>query len=171
METAEHEFFRLSPGIDMDKLTCKYVNINMNGVPLSVRTYIYNNDLSKKTILMTHGYCMASLYFSRILPALSKHFRIVMIDNLAFGLNSRTENMGNALENADTAEKWLIAWWEKVIFALDSDLPKKFYMSGHSAGGYQCMLYACFHPERIEGIFLQSPAGVEDETRPGFVYD
>ena len=54
---------------------------------------------------------------------------------------------------------------------LDADLPAKFYMSGHSAGGFQFMLYACYHPERIEGMFLQSPAGTEDETREGWVYD
>ena len=27
------------------------------------------------------------------------------------------------------------------------------------------------HPERIEALFLQSPPCVEDETRPGWVYD
>ena len=33
------------------------------------------------------------------------------------------------------------------------------------------MLYASYHPERIEGMFLQSPACAEDETRPGWEYD
>ena len=33
------------------------------------------------------------------------------------------------------------------------------------------MLYASHHPERLEGLFLQSPACAEDETRPGWVYD
>ena len=33
------------------------------------------------------------------------------------------------------------------------------------------MLYASYHPDRIEGLFLQSPACAEDETRPGWVYD
>lgn len=33
------------------------------------------------------------------------------------------------------------------------------------------MLYASYHPERIEGMFLQSPACAEDETREGWVYD
>jgi len=33
------------------------------------------------------------------------------------------------------------------------------------------MLYACHHPDRIAGLFLQSPASVEDETSENFTYD
>ena len=33
------------------------------------------------------------------------------------------------------------------------------------------MLYACYHPERIEALFLISGAGTEDSTREGYVYD
>jgi len=33
------------------------------------------------------------------------------------------------------------------------------------------MLYACNHPERIDGIFFQSPACATDDTRPGYIYD
>ena len=33
------------------------------------------------------------------------------------------------------------------------------------------MLYASYHPERIEAMFLQSPACIENETREGWVYD
>ena len=34
-----------------------------------------------------------------------------------------------------------------------------------------CMMYASAHPERIEGMFLQSPASIEDQTSPDWVYD
>jgi len=53
----------------------------------------------------------------------------------------------------------------------NGDLPAKFYLSAHSAGGFQSMLYASTHPERIDGLFLQSPACAEDETREGWVYN
>ena len=33
------------------------------------------------------------------------------------------------------------------------------------------MLYASYHPERIDGLFLQSPACAEDTTRAGWEYD
>ena len=95
----------------MNKLERRYTFIEMEGQTLAVRTIIYNNDRSKKTLLMTHGYCMASVYFSRILPALAEHYRIVMFDNLGWGLNSRTDAVGDALESPEKAEKYTVEWW------------------------------------------------------------
>ena len=97
---------------------------------------------------MTHGFGQSCAYFGRILPELAKHYRIVMFDNLGHGLNTRMEDVGDALESPEKAENWMVTWWEKVIDALD--LPPKFFLTGHAAGGYQAMLYASVHPERIE---------------------
>ena len=102
----------------MNKLTCKYTIINVYGQELAVRTYIYNDDRSKKTLVMTHGYCMASVFFSRIMPALAEHYRIVMFDNCSWGLNSRTQNVGDALESPEKAERYIVTWWENLIEAL-----------------------------------------------------
>lgn len=33
------------------------------------------------------------------------------------------------------------------------------------------MLYVSAHPERVEGMFMQSPACAEDQDREGWVYD
>jgi len=136
----------------------------MEGQTLAIRTIIYNDDRSKKTLLMTHGYCLAAVFFARILPALAEHYRIVMFDNLGFGLNSRTMEVGDALESPEKAEKYIVEWWRKFTEALGDDLPPKFYLSGHSAGGAMCMLYASHYPERIEGMFLLSPSCIEDQT-------
>ena len=51
------------------------------------------------------------------------------------------------------------------------DLPPKFFMSAHSGGAVQTMIYVSRRPERIEGLFLQSPAGVEDQFAPDFKAD
>lgn len=74
----------------MEKLKTKYVNINLAGENLAVRTIIYNDDREKKTLVMTHGFALSSMWFAHILPGLAKHYRIVMFDNLAWGLNTRT---------------------------------------------------------------------------------
>ena len=87
MEENELAIFESVEGLDMGLLTRKYVTIEMNGQPLQVRVQIYNDDPSKKTLVMTHGYMMASVFFARLLPSLGKHYRIVMFDNLGFGLN------------------------------------------------------------------------------------
>ena len=141
----------------------------MCGKELKVRTHIYNDDRSKKTLFMTHGYCLSAAYFAFILPALSEHYRIVMVDNLGWGLNTRTDYVGDGLESPEKAEQWILTWWERLFEALADDLPEKFYISGHSAGGLQVMLYAINHPERIEAMFLLSPGGFEDTTVEGYV--
>ena len=43
----------------------------------------------------------------------------------------------------------------------EDELPPKFYLHGHSYGGYIGSLYACANPERIAALFLNSPAGPE----------
>ena len=169
MENQELACFQSVEGLDMRLLTLKYVTIEINGEPLRVRVQTYNDDPSKKTLVMTHGFLSASVFFARLLPTIGKHYRIVMFDNLGFGLNDRTDNVGDGCENPEKAEKWIVEWLEKVVEACE--LPRKFYFSGHSAGGAMVMLYASYHPERIEGLFLQSPAAAEDETSENFKYD
>jgi len=44
-----------------------------------------------------------------------------------------------------------------------TDLPKKFYLTGHSYGAYLSLLYSEKHPEKVIKLFLNSPAGTEPE--------
>lgn len=104
MEQAEQAYFRLIPGVDMGKLKTKFVFIKLAGEDLAVRAYIYNDDRDKKTLVMTHGYGMSCIYFAHILPALAEHYRIVMFDNLAWGLNTRTQNVGDAFESPEKGD-------------------------------------------------------------------
>ena len=153
MENAELAIFQSVEGLDLELLKLSYTEIQVNTPEvLKVRTYTYNDDKSKPTLLMTHGYMVSSVFFARLLPELSKHYRVVMFDNLGFGLNSRTQNIGNALESEETAQKYIDDWWDQLIDNLD--LPPKFFISGHSAGGCQAMWYISRHPERCAGIFL-----------------
>lgn len=47
--------------------------------------------------------------------------------------------------------------------SLSRELPDKFYLHGHSYGGYLSALLACNHPERIAALFLNSAVGAERE--------
>lgn len=92
-----------------------------------------------------------------------------MFDNLGWGLNQRLQDVGEALDSAEKSYEWINMWWDNLIEALD--LPEKFFMSAHSLGGTQAMLYVSRHPERCEGLFLQSPACTEDQSDPNWVHD
>ena len=89
LEAAEQDMFRAVRGLDMDQLVSTYVTNSFNGLEYDVRVHIYN-DVDKPTLLMTHGYSMASVFYARMLPALAQHYRIVMFDNLSWGLNERS---------------------------------------------------------------------------------
>ena len=83
-----------------------------------------------------------------------------MFDNCCKGMNDRIVQVDHELfQNADLAEQWLIEFMTKTIDALD--LPDKFLLAGHSYGGYLVSLYASVRPERVESMFLVTPAFVE----------
>ena len=42
-------------------------------------------------------------------------------------------------------------------------MPEKFFLSGHSYGGFISSLFACAHPGRISALFLNSAIGAEPE--------
>ena len=84
------ELFRNTDGLDLGKLTLSFVQIKVAGEALAVRTYVYNDDKSKKTLLMTHGMALSSAFYARLWPKLSKKYRIVAFDHLGHGLNTRT---------------------------------------------------------------------------------
>ena len=49
-----------------------------------------------------------------------------------------------------------------IVRTIDAlDLPEKFLLAGHSYGGYLVSLYASQRPERVESLFLVSPAFIE----------
>jgi len=108
---------------------------------------------------MTHGYGIACVFFSKIIVPLSESYRIVMFDNLGWGLSQRVENVGDALESPEKSERWIENLLDTTVDALiaNGDVPEKFYLSGHSAGGHMSMVYASRNPHRVEALFLQSP--------------
>ena len=74
--------------IDMHKLTRKFTTIRMEGKEFQVRTMIYNDDKTKKTLLLTTGMsAVIACYF--LLNTLAEHYRIVVFDNGGNGLNTK----------------------------------------------------------------------------------
>ena len=146
-------------GLPLEAIERRYVEIQMDGQPFKVRTFVIGS-MDKKTLVMTHGYLCGSPWHVLILKALSEEFRVVMFDNMSFGGNTRVET-SSMQKGGDAVDEWLVEHVDKWVIAMGDDLPPKFYLTGHSRGGYTAGLYASQRPERIEKLFMISPSGIE----------
>ena len=146
-------------GIPLDTVTREYTVIEMDGAPFKVRTfYIGKDDKTKPTLMIIHGNIACFVSFFSLLKYLSENYRVVGIDNMNLGLNTRSTSKAPH-KDCETAEAWIQDYLTKTINAMD--MPDKFYLVGHSWGGYGSMMIASIMPERLEGLFLCSPAGTE----------
>ena len=118
-------------------------------------------EVSKPTLVMTHGYASFAVSHFMIMKELAEHFRVIMFDNSSWGANTRLIEC-SGLESSQAANRYLLSWLVAFFTAIDGELPEKYYLYGHSNGGYQLGLYASQHPQRVAKLFLNSPSG----TRP-----
>ena len=69
-----------------------------------------NNDSNKsqKSMVVLHGYPTSSLDYYKVLPELSKSYRVILHDHLGFGFSDKPKNVGYSLiKQADIAlELW-----------------------------------------------------------------
>mmetsp|Transcript_33343 Transcript_33343/g.58480 ORF Transcript_33343/g.58480 Transcript_33343/m.58480 type:complete len:339 (-) Transcript_33343:48-1064(-) len=108
-------------------------------------------------IVLIHGYGGGAGIFYRVMKLLADRFRLISIDLPGMGMSSRPYfETGDETE----AENFFI----KPIEALMSQLGlTRFFLWGHSFGGYIAGCYACAHPEQIESLVLVSAVGVASE--------
>ena len=144
-----------------DRIKKDFVYVEMDGKPFRVRTITISPEVETKdtkTLLLVHGYCSASVFFFKIFDALSKKYKVICVDSMSHGINSRPKDC-SGLASPEAAEAWQLDWIEKVINAIP-ELGQTFLLSGHSHGGWLVSLYASQHPERVEQLFLICPGGM-----------
>ncbi|HZO73594.1 MAG TPA: alpha/beta fold hydrolase [Ktedonobacteraceae bacterium] len=100
-------------------------------------------------VVLVHGLSGSMRWWVRNVPALSRHYRVYMLDLPGFGLMRRMRGRFT-IEKALT---WLIDWMEAVGL-------QRAHFIGHSMGGYICMLLAARRPELVESMVLVSPAAI-----------
>ena len=134
-----------------------------------MRTFIIDDKSGQKpTLVMTHGALTSSIIFYRMLESLSNKYRIVLFDNLGWGLNTRPQEC-RAKESPEASEEWMRKWILNCINALD--VPEKFFLFGNSMGAWLLCQYASQCPKRVSGLFVTNPIGLSDydiETWPGY---
>lgn len=111
-----------------------------------------------KILVMLHGYGGSSVFYYKMLKQLSRFYDIYCIDLLGMGLSSRPEFKCETTEETiyfflESIEKWRIA------IGLE-----KFYLCGHSFGGYMASHYANLYSSRVDGLILFSPLGFTKDS-------
>ena len=116
----------------------------MEGKPFRVRVLVYGTSKEKKkTLCMTHGWLGNSTGWTWMLKPLSDHYRLVLFDCASWGLNTKLDT-SSALDSPEAAEDWLREWSVKLFDKMTERkvVPDKFYLAGHSCGGWLVAQYA-----------------------------
>ena len=119
----------------------------------------YNN---KKILIILHGYQASSFIFYRMMPFLNDKFIVICPDLIGTGFSSRPKLKF-------TSNEQCIDFFVESIEKLRQKLNiEKFYICGHSLGGYFALNYAIKYPQYVENnIALMSPTGIGDPKKGG----
>ncbi|CAM4411745.1 pimeloyl-ACP methyl ester carboxylesterase [Paenibacillus endophyticus] len=114
--------------------------VHVNGIDL---VYEECGSSNGKAIVLLHGFCGSSGYWSKICPLLSEQYRVIMPDLRGHGGSSAPEGTYTMDLMADDMAELLAALHiEKVV------------MFGHSLGGYVTAAFAEKYPDKLSGFGL-----------------
>ena len=139
--------------IPRDKLEAKYASgasefLNLkNGSRIHYRD---EGDLYKPAIILLHGFNGSLFNFERMVPLLSKEFRLISIDLPGFGLTGAIPSMDYSTQNSIL-----------VINELTKHLGvEEFSIAGNSMGGGIAWRYALENPEKTQSLILLASSGI-----------
>ena len=120
------------------------------------------NHNNKKILIMIHGYQASSFIFYRMIPLISNEFIVICPDMIGSGFSSRPKIQFTSNEQCID---FFVECIEKLRQVLEIE---KFYICGHSLGGYFSLNYALKYPQHVENkIVLFSPTGIGDPSKGG----
>lgn len=132
--------------------------IDIDGIDVHYKEY-GNGD---SVLLLIHGMLGSVDEWNKITPELSKEYRLISYDRLAFGLTERPEvTQGYNPYTPEQAEIRALKFMEE----LDINKP---ILVGHSSGGNMALRLAISHPKRFSGLVLISP-GIYTEMPPALI--
>jgi len=132
--------------------------ISVFNVPINYKGENYIHTIragdSNQVLTLLHGYGGTGVLFYPILKELSKKYQVYCIDLLGMGLSSRPSfDCKTTEESIDFFVESLEKWREALGI-------ERFYLGGHSFGGYIGAHYAMRHPSRVKKLLMLSPVGV-----------
>lgn len=143
----------LSSQIKNTKYQITPIQINDKHVINTFQTVEYSAE-NKPPLVLIHGWGSGLGLWATNIDELSNHYTIYAIDLLGFGMSSRPKFKGKTPEDAkqfwiDSIEQW------RNEMKLD-----KFYLLGHSLGGFLAAVYALEYPQHVDKLILAAPVGI-----------
>lgn len=129
------------------------VKLDVSLVGPTPQTASYLDTQSGTPILMLHGFMGNKVTWLPLIDQLQLHCRCVSLDLLGFGESSKPQI------RYDIATE--VAFLRQFIEKTQLD---KFYILGHSFGGWVAAAYTLQYPDSISGLLLAAPAGIRDDS-------
>ncbi|MCC5577479.1 alpha/beta fold hydrolase [Microtetraspora sp. AC03309] len=101
-----------------------------------------------RPLVLMHGTGGHLEAYARNVPALAEHFRVIAYD---FPGHGRTTLATRDLEIAD--------YTTHLLSLLDALHIERAHLSGESLGGWVAVKFAAAHPDRVDGLVLNTPGG------------
>ncbi|CDW85672.1 UNKNOWN [Stylonychia lemnae] len=119
-------------------------------------------NLKKPTFILLHGYGAGGAIFYKMIKDLGKYFRLFVVDLYGMGSSGRPQfPLQEACQSVQEAEQFFIEALQYWIVQVG--IQEKYYLAGHSFGGYIAAAYALQYPHDIEKVFLISPIGMPEK--------
>ncbi|MBD7962799.1 alpha/beta fold hydrolase [Fictibacillus norfolkensis] len=117
--------------------------INVNNVQIYYE-YFDHEDPHAKVVVLVHGFLSSTVSFRKLLPYLTKTYKVLSIDLPGFGQSEKSTSFVYKLSN----------YGQLIIDFLDVLNIQNAILIGHSMGGQISMHAAKKSPERIEKLIL-----------------
>jgi len=113
-----------------------------------------------EAVVFIHGECRDGSQWSDYFETLSRNYHCFAPDLLGFGDSERPK------------APYSIQWESEILEELFENLRlKKIYLVGDSLGAWVAARYALNHPERVAGLVLRSPLGVDTENNRSYFWE
>jgi len=123
----------------------------------------YENEGTGEPIVCLHQTAWSSWEYEKLIPLLSKSYRIIAMDSLGFGFSDPTPPEWQFVED----------WANSVLQFLDAIGVEKAHLIGHHTGAKLAVEVAASHPERVNkivlsgcGIYAENPEPKYDPESP-----
>ncbi|PKP49753.1 MAG: alpha/beta hydrolase [Bacteroidetes bacterium HGW-Bacteroidetes-1] len=123
-------------------------------IDAETRVAYVDEGTGKETIIFIHGLGSYLPAWKKNIDALKNNYRCIAIDLPGYGKSSKVPHSGS------------MTYYAKVISEFMEKMGlEQAYIAGHSMGGQIAMVMSLYHPEKVKGLILASPAGFESFSK------